>query len=76
MAGVPPDRVAILMGHRSSAITLKHYAAWVKERQEQLEADVKRVWAQKERPKNDEKPLKRTESAIQPLYGNTVRWLN
>ena len=76
MEGVPPDRVAILMGHRSSAITLKHYAAWVRERQEQLEGDVRRVWAQKERPKNDEKPLKRTESAIQPLYGNTVRWLN
>jgi integrase/recombinase XerD len=40
LAGVPPDRVAILMGHTSQAITLKHYAHWVRERQEQLEADV------------------------------------
>jgi integrase len=40
LAGVPPDRVAVLMGHSTQAITLKHYANWVRERQEQLEADV------------------------------------
>jgi len=44
MAGVPVENVSVLMGHRSPAITLKHYSAWVKERQEQLEAHVKRVW--------------------------------
>ena len=76
MAGVPSDRVAILMGHRNSATTLKHYAAWVREGPEQLEGDVRRVRAQKERPRNDEKPLKRPESGIQPLCGNTPRWLN
>jgi hypothetical protein len=27
-------------------ITEKHYAPWVRERQEQAEADVKRIWAQ------------------------------
>jgi hypothetical protein len=27
-------------------ITEKHYAPWVRERQEQTEADVKRTWAQ------------------------------
>jgi integrase/recombinase XerD len=42
-AGVPPDRVAILMGHSSQAITLKHYARWIRERQEQLDTDVRKV---------------------------------
>jgi hypothetical protein len=27
-------------------VTEKHYAPWVRERQEQAEADVKRTWAQ------------------------------
>jgi integrase len=43
LAGVPPERVAILMGHSNQTITLKHYAQWVRERQEQLEADVRNV---------------------------------
>ncbi len=46
MAGVPLERVAVLLGHQSSRVTEKHYAAWVRDRQEQLEADVRRVWAQ------------------------------
>ena len=43
-AGVPIDRVSILLGHSSVKITEKHYAAWVKGRQELLEADVRRAW--------------------------------
>ena len=46
LAGVPLDRVATLLGHTNSKITEKHYAPWVRARQEQLEADVKRVWEQ------------------------------
>jgi integrase len=42
-AGVPPERVATLLGHRSPAITLNHYAAWIPERQEQLDKDVRKV---------------------------------
>jgi integrase/recombinase XerD len=44
LAGVPLDRVATLLGHTNSKITEKHYAPWVRARQEQLEADVRRVW--------------------------------
>ncbi len=44
-AGVPLDRVSMLLGHRSTRITEKHYSPWVRERQEQLEADVRRTWA-------------------------------
>ena len=43
LAGVPPERVAILMGHSSLTVTLRHYSRWVRERQEQLEADVRLV---------------------------------
>ena len=35
---------AILLGHQSVRITEKHYAPWVRARQEQLEADVRRTW--------------------------------
>ncbi|MCI0348705.1 MAG: site-specific integrase [Acidobacteriales bacterium] len=44
-AGVPLDRVSVLLGHQSTRITEKHYSPWVRERQEQLEADVRRTWA-------------------------------
>jgi site-specific recombinase XerD len=76
MEGVPLERVAVLMGHRSPSITLKYYASWVKERQEQLEADVTRVWDGNDDQKQDTKPLKRPESAIQTLYGDSSKWLN
>jgi integrase len=45
LAGVPLERVSILLGHTSVKITEKHYAPWVRKRQEQAEADVKRTWA-------------------------------
>jgi integrase/recombinase XerD len=46
LAGVPIERVSILLGHASIRITEKHYAPWVRARQEQAEADVRRAWAQ------------------------------
>lgn len=45
VAGVPLDRVATLLGHTNSKITERHYAPWIRARQEQLESDVRRVWA-------------------------------
>ncbi len=44
LAGVPIDRVSVLLGHKSVRITEKHYAPWVRSRQEQLEADVRKTW--------------------------------
>lgn len=46
MAGVPLERVSILLGHTSIRVTERHYSPWIRERQEQAEADVKRTWAQ------------------------------
>jgi integrase len=44
LSGVPMERVSVLLGHGSIRVTERHYAPWVKARQEQLEADVKRSW--------------------------------
>jgi integrase len=43
LAGIPIESVAVLLGH-SIKICEKHYAPWVKARQEQLEDLVKRSW--------------------------------
>jgi integrase/recombinase XerD len=44
MAGASLTNVAQLLGHSSERITEKHYSAWIKGRQENLEADVRRTW--------------------------------
>jgi len=44
LAGVPIERVSILLGHRSVRVTERHYNPWVRSRQEQLEADVTSAW--------------------------------
>jgi integrase len=46
LAGVPMERVSILLGHSSVKITQRHYAPWVQDRQAQLESDLERVWRQ------------------------------
>jgi integrase len=45
LKGVDLSHVSILLGHASIKITERHYAPWVKARQEQLEAEVRRIWA-------------------------------
>ena len=49
LAGVPLDRVSVLLGHSSIKVTERHYSPWVRARQEQLEADVRRTWGLPER---------------------------
>lgn len=44
LKGVPIEHVSILLGHSSLKITEKHYSPWVKARQEQLEAAVRKAW--------------------------------
>jgi integrase len=44
LAGVPIDQVSALLGHRSVKMTEKHYLPWVKARQKQLTASVRRAW--------------------------------
>ena len=44
LKGVPIERVSRLLGHQNIRVTEKHYAPWVRARQEQLEDDVRRTW--------------------------------
>jgi integrase/recombinase XerD len=44
--GVPIERVSVLLGHQSVKVTDKHYNAWILERQQQAEANVRRTWTQ------------------------------
>lgn len=43
LAGVPLERLAALLGN-SVRVAERHYAPWVRARQEQLEADVSATW--------------------------------
>jgi integrase/recombinase XerD len=44
LAGIPLERVSVLLGHQSVRVTEKHYSPWVRERQVQIEDDVRRMW--------------------------------
>lgn len=44
LKGVPIERVSRLLGHQNIRVTEKHYAPWVRARQEQLEDDVRQTW--------------------------------
>ena len=63
LEGVPLERVSMMLGHTSLRITEKHYAPWVRERQEQAEADVRRTWA------HDPIALLETKGTLQ-VHGN------
>lgn len=66
LAGVPIERVSILLGHQSVKITEKHYNPWVRSRQEQLEADVASAWTRE--------PIVLAETKGTPeVHGNTER---
>jgi integrase/recombinase XerD len=43
-ASTPIERVSKLLGHKSVAITEKHFAPWNRARQQQAEVDVMRSW--------------------------------
>jgi integrase len=45
LTSVPIERVSVLLGHQSVRITEKHYAPWVRSRQDQLEADLTSAWS-------------------------------
>ena len=46
LQGVDLQDVSILLGHSSTKVTEKHYAPWVKARQERLEAAVRLTWGE------------------------------
>jgi integrase/recombinase XerD len=44
LKGVSIEIVSKLLGHSSIKVTERHYSPWVKARQDQLEAEVRRIW--------------------------------
>lgn len=44
LKGVPIEQLSVLLGHSSLKVTEKHYAPWVKARQDQLEQSVRLAW--------------------------------
>ena len=46
----PLDQVSLLLGHSSIKITEKHYAPFVKARQQQLEASARMAWKNTDQP--------------------------
>jgi integrase len=46
LAGVPIEDVALYLGHSSIKTTEKHYAPFVKARQERMESVLKQAWSQ------------------------------
>ena len=45
LKGVSIEIVSKLLGHSSIKVTERHYSPWVKARQDQLETEVRRIWA-------------------------------
>ncbi|HET9281187.1 MAG TPA: tyrosine-type recombinase/integrase [Candidatus Angelobacter sp.] len=50
LAGALMDQVSLLLGHSSIKITEKHYAPFVKARQQQLEASARMAWNNTDQP--------------------------
>jgi integrase len=42
LSGMPLEQVSVLLGHQSVRVTERHYSPWVRARQEQLEAGVRK----------------------------------
>ena len=63
LAGVPLEQVSLLLGHKSVKITEKHYAPWVKARQEQLATSVRKAWEVIETPTSRAKRRKAAKTA-------------
>jgi integrase/recombinase XerC len=51
---VPLETVSLLLGHKRIAITEKHYARFVPERQATIEAQIRKSWARSGHTKNRE----------------------
>jgi integrase/recombinase XerD len=65
LAGIPMERVSVLLGHHSLRVTEKHYAPWVRSRQLQLESDLATAWSRD--------PIALTESKVtQKLRANSA----
>jgi integrase/recombinase XerD len=70
LAGVPIDQVSLLLGHKSVKITEKHYAPFVKARQDQLAASVRKAWPDQEPPKRPTRARAANSTGPTLVYSN------
>jgi integrase/recombinase XerD len=68
LAGVPIDQVSVPLGHRSVKMTEKQYLPWVKARQKQLTASVRRAWF----PEVRKSPMPRTANSVEQEVTSTL----
>ena len=59
LAGVPLERVSILLGHSTVKVTERHYSPWIQKRQQQLEADLRAMWSNDEQGTKEVQPQNR-----------------
>lgn len=59
LAGVPLERVSILLGHSTIKVTERHYAPWIQKRQQQLEADLRAMWSNDDQGTKEVQPQNR-----------------
>jgi integrase/recombinase XerD len=50
LKGVSIEIVSKLLGHSSIKVTERHYAPWIRARQELLETEVRRIWTSEGAP--------------------------
>jgi hypothetical protein len=67
LAGVSLTHVSKLLGHSSEAITEKYYSAWIKGRQEVLEAAVKQTFVSEFAAPTDTKPIQSNSIRVKNL---------
>ncbi len=59
LAGLPLDQVSVLLAHKSIKTTERHYAPWVRARQEQLAISVRKTWCNDQPGSGRERVLSR-----------------
>ena len=55
LAGIPIERVSVLLGNHGLRVTEKHYAPWVRSRQLLLESDLATAWSRAPIPLTESK---------------------
>ena len=73
LAGVPLERVSILLGRSSIKVTERHYAPWIQKRQQQLEADLRAMWSNDEQGTKEVQPQNRRPNQLKTQTGKWRR---
>ena len=66
LSGVPIDQVSLLLGHSSVKVTERHYAPFVKARQEQLAQSARKAWHFEKTNNSESQVTRHAESGKRP----------